>query len=86
MLPGCHNFGELAFVYDGPDHTVVDDRVAHIKPLDMVMDAGDVLIFGSSTPHASEANRSECVRRAIIYSFNPESDGNNYRYSHLTQD
>ena len=81
VLPGLHRCGELTFTDDGPDHTISDDRVTGIAPLDMIMEEGDILIFSSFTPHASEANRSERVRRAIIYSYNPESEGNNYRYS-----
>ena len=80
-LPGCHNLGELAYVLEGPDRTIVDDRIAGIDLVDMVMEAGDVLIFSSFTPHASETNRSDRVRRAIVYTYNPESDGNLYRYS-----
>ena len=41
--------------------------------------AGDVLIFHCLTPHESSPNRSDQERRAIIFSYNPLSDGNVYR-------
>ena len=81
VLPGCQNLGVLEFVTDGPDRMIVDERIAGVELVDMEMGAGDLLIFSSFTPHASEINLSDRVRRAMVYTYHPVSEGELYRYS-----
>ena len=81
VVPGFHRQGMVEYIDDGKDHTITDSEVRSVEPVKAIMNAGDVLIFHCLTPHASEPNRSDYGRRAIIFSYNPESDGDNYRYS-----
>lgn len=44
----------------------------------VVLERGDVCIFSHRCPHRSDPNRSENDRRALYYTFNRISDGDNY--------
>jgi ectoine hydroxylase-related dioxygenase (phytanoyl-CoA dioxygenase family) len=39
------------------------------------MKAGEILIFGTSLAHRSEANKSQQARRAVYATYNPAGDG-----------
>lgn len=64
---------------DGTHHKISVDELDSSQAIEMPCHAGDVLIFHCMTPHESSPNRSDQERRAIIFSYNPLSDGNVYR-------
>jgi len=79
LVPGTHRMGLLKTEDDG--HHIGLEEIARRQMLTFEANAGDVLIFHCLTAHESEPNLSDKDRRAIVITYNPCSDGNQYRYS-----
>lgn len=67
-------------VYMLPDETVDPDRRTWLE-----MKPGDVAIFHGLTPHRSEPNKSDSMRRTFYVSYNAASDGGDQRAMHYSQ-
>lgn len=80
VVPGFHTRGLVNWSSER-DHSVVDDEIMNAERIVATAKAGDVLLFHCLTPHASGPNRTNKGRRALVLSYNPASDGNQYRYS-----
>ncbi|MEZ4621914.1 MAG: phytanoyl-CoA dioxygenase family protein [Caldilineaceae bacterium] len=80
VVPGFHQQGLVNWT-GARDHTVRDERITRATRITVEAKAGDVLLFHCLTPHASGPNRTDRGRRALVLSYNPASDGNQYRYS-----
>lgn len=72
VFPQAHKQG--LFEMD-PKKGIAESRFAGRPPLKAVGPAGTMIVFDSLTPHLSRENHSEKFRRAIIFSYNPQSDG-----------
>lgn len=81
VVPGFHNRGFIAWTPEKRDHMIQDEQIANAERLMVVAKAGDVILFHCLTPHASEPNRTDQPRRALIFSYTPASDGDQYRFS-----
>lgn len=65
----------------GEGHYITNEAAERDQMLTFESKAGDVLIFHCLTAHESDPNQSDQDRRAIVLSYNPKSDGNQYRYN-----
>lgn len=59
----------------GEKHALVADPMTAV---DAPGKAGDLLLFSVYTAHHSFANRSDHGRRVLLYTYNPESEGDSY--------
>jgi ectoine hydroxylase-related dioxygenase (phytanoyl-CoA dioxygenase family) len=78
LIPGTHRMGLLPVKEDG--HCIRTNAVDWDQMRTFESQAGDVLIFHCMTAHESDPNYSNSDRRAFVLSYNPQSDGNQYRY------
>ncbi len=67
-------------VYMLPEHLVDQTRRTYLS-----LQPGDVAIFHGLTPHRSEPNRSEQMRRVLYVSYNAASDGGDQRSAHYAE-
>jgi ectoine hydroxylase-related dioxygenase (phytanoyl-CoA dioxygenase family) len=74
VFPGCHKLGYLSAA-DGKHYSVDEARLNGSTPLPLLLDPGDVAIFGCLVPHRSAANRSRRWRRGLFISYNAASEG-----------
>ena len=84
VFPGYHLKGPLS-AEDGEYHQLPMESVDLAKGVKLVLDPGDVAIFGGFTPHRSAPNRSDSWRRQLYLSYNASSDGGDQREAHYTQ-
>ena len=77
FVPGSHKKGLIPRENDHPRLITeqVDDPSISV---DAPGHAGDLVIFSCYTAHHSFANRTDRGRRAILYTYNPASDGDTY--------
>jgi ectoine hydroxylase-related dioxygenase (phytanoyl-CoA dioxygenase family) len=61
-----------------PKKGIPESLFSGCEPAKAIGPAGTAIVFDSMTPHLSRENRSEKFRRAIIFSYNPQSDGRFY--------
>jgi hypothetical protein len=81
VYPGYHKRGYLS-PEDGMYHSLPDSAVDQATAVPMVLQPGDVAIFGAFTPHRSAPNRSTRWRRQLYLSYNALSDGGERREAH----
>jgi hypothetical protein len=84
VYPGYHHGGSLS-PEDGKHHQLPPAAVEEAQAVPLVLDPGDVAIFGGFTPHRSAANGSERWRRQLFLSYNALSDGGPQRQEHYRQ-
>ena len=81
VYPGYHRHGTLS-PEDGSYHELPADCVDEARAMPLVLEPGDIAIFGGFTPHRSAPNRSSRWRRQLYLSYNKLSDGGEQRSNH----
>jgi 2-aminoethylphosphonate dioxygenase len=81
VFPGYHRGGSLT-PEDGEYHPLPEGLVDESRGVPLVLEPGDVAVFGGFTPHRSAANRSDTWRRQLYLSYNASSDGGDQREAH----
>jgi hypothetical protein len=81
VFPGYHRQGCLS-PEDGEYHDLPSDLIDETRGVKLILDPGDVAIFGGFTPHRSAPNRSTGWRRQLYLSYNAASDGGQQRAAH----
>jgi ectoine hydroxylase-related dioxygenase (phytanoyl-CoA dioxygenase family) len=84
VYPGYHAQGTLS-VEDGSYHELPADCVDEARAVPMVLEPGDVGVFGGFTPHRSAPNRSPRWRRQLYLSYNRLGDGGEQRTKHYEE-
>jgi 2-aminoethylphosphonate dioxygenase len=84
VYPGYHTEGLLTPA-DGQYHPLPADTVDEARAAPMVLDPGDIAIFGGFTPHRSAPNRSDRWRRQFYVSYNKISEGGHQRPEHYRE-
>jgi hypothetical protein len=84
VYPGVHRRGYLC-PRDGDYHPLPAEAVAGVAPVPLVLEPGDVAVFGGYTPHRSGPNRSAAWRRLLYLSYNADSDGGDQRAAHYAE-
>ncbi len=84
VYPGYHRQGCLS-PEDGDYHPLPRELVDEAKAVPLVLEPGDVAIFGCFTPHGSAPNRSQRWRRQLYLSYNAFSDGGERRQKHYEE-
>jgi ectoine hydroxylase-related dioxygenase (phytanoyl-CoA dioxygenase family) len=84
VYPGYHKKGCLTEP-DGHYHDLPAALVKETDALPLVLQPGDVAIFGGFTPHRSDPNRSDRWRRQLYLSYNADSDGGEQRTKHYDE-
>ncbi len=82
--PGYHQGGCLT-PEDGHYHELPDGTVDERNAVPLLLEPGDVAIFGGFTPHRSDPNTSDRWRRQLYLSYNAESDGGDQRDYHYRE-
>ncbi|XZE46504.1 phytanoyl-CoA dioxygenase family protein [Pirellulaceae bacterium SH467] len=83
VYPGGHLNGYLAPM-DGKHHVLTEGQMM-CEPVPLVLDPGDIAIFGCLVPHRSSANTSETSRRGYFISYNARSDGGQQYHKHYQE-
>lgn len=83
VYPGLHKHGYLS-PKDGQHHVLSAESLA-CTPVTLLLDPGDVAIFGCFTPHVSAENRSSDSRRGYFISYNALSDGGDQYEKHYRE-
>jgi 2-aminoethylphosphonate dioxygenase len=82
IVPGHHKNGLLKMegmkVGENIDYVIPENTLDRSQVVKAPAPAGSALIFSCFTPHASAPNFSGKARRAIIFTYNPVSDGDSY--------
>ena len=81
VYPGCHRNGPLT-PEDGTYHELPAETVDETTAVPLVLEPGDVAVFGGFTPHRSNPNLSDRPRRQLYFSYTKESDGGELRERH----
>jgi ectoine hydroxylase-related dioxygenase (phytanoyl-CoA dioxygenase family) len=84
VYPGYHHNGPLS-QQDGKYHELAAETVDESKAVLLVLEPGDVAVFGGFTPHRSDPNVSERWRRQLYLSYNAVSDGGDQRDQHYRE-
>lgn len=84
VYPGYHRAGPLA-AQDGKYHELPADAVDEARAVHLVLEPGDVAVFGGFTPHRSDPNVSGRWRRQLYLSYNAASDGGDQRARHYRE-
>ena len=84
VFPGYHT-GGLLTPADGQYHPLPPELVDEARAVPLVLDPGDVAVFGGFTPHRSAPNRSGRWRRQLYVSYNKLSDGGHQRPQHYRE-
>jgi prepilin-type N-terminal cleavage/methylation domain-containing protein len=84
LFPGCHAFGYLS-PKDGNHHYLTVEQLPHKEPVPLLLEPGDVAIFGGCTPHRSAPNRSRRWRRGLFTSYNAFSHGGHQYEAHYAE-
>jgi ectoine hydroxylase-related dioxygenase (phytanoyl-CoA dioxygenase family) len=61
------------------------DSVDPARRTALVLEPGDVALFHGLTPHRSDPNRSQSMRRTFYVSYNARSDGGDQRAAHYRE-
>ena len=83
VYPRLHKRGYLS-PKDGKHH-VLSSEMLDVEPVTLLLDPGDIAIFGCFTPHASGPNVSRDWRRGYFISYNAVSDGGDQYQSHYQE-
>jgi ectoine hydroxylase-related dioxygenase (phytanoyl-CoA dioxygenase family) len=81
VYPGYHRDGPLTPA-DGAYRELPDGLVDEAKAVPLVLEPGDVAVFGGFTPHKSNPNLSDRPRRQLYFSYTKQSDGGELRDAH----
>jgi 2-aminoethylphosphonate dioxygenase len=81
VYPGCHHAGPLTPA-DGTYRELPAGTVDEATAVPLVLEPGDVAVFGGFTPHRSNPNLSDRPRRQLYFSYTKESDGGDLRERH----
>ena len=84
VYPGYHHTGPLTPI-DGHYHELSEGTVDESKAVPLVLEPGDVAVFGGFTPHRSDPNLSGRWRRQLYLSYNATSDGGDQREKHYRE-
>ena len=84
VYPGYHKAGCLT-AEDGHYHELPDGTVDERTAVALLLEPGDVAIFGGFTPHRSDPNTSDRWRRQLYLSYNADSDGGDQREKHYRE-
>jgi ectoine hydroxylase-related dioxygenase (phytanoyl-CoA dioxygenase family) len=84
VYPGYHHTGPLTPI-DGHYHELSEGTVDESKAVPLVLEPGDVAVFGGFTPHRSDPNFSGRWRRQLYLSYNATSDGGDQREKHYRE-
>jgi hypothetical protein len=84
VYPGYHRAGPLT-PPDGKYRELPADVVDEATAVPLVLEPGDVAVFGGFTPHRSDPNVSERWRRQLYLSYNALSDGGEQRAKHYRE-
>jgi hypothetical protein len=84
VFPGYHKNGSLTPA-DGKFYLLPPETVDESKRVPLVLDPGDIAIFGGFTPHRSQPNRSDRWRRQLYLSYNKISEGGHQRPQHYRE-
>ncbi len=84
VYPGYHRNGPLS-TPDGQYHELPAETVDESKAVPLLLEPGDVAIFGGFTPHRSDPNVSDRWRRQLYLSYNALSDGGDQRAKHYAE-
>jgi ectoine hydroxylase-related dioxygenase (phytanoyl-CoA dioxygenase family) len=83
VFPRCHNEGYLS-ARDGQFHAVELDAL-QTEPVPLLLEPGDIAIFGCFTPHRASPNTSGMARRGYFISYNARSDGGDQHARHYRE-
>ncbi len=83
VYPGLHKQGYLS-PKNGQHHVLSAESMAR-TPVPLLLDPGDIAIFGCFTPHVSSDNRSSDSRRGYFISYNALSDGGDQYEKHYRE-
>lgn len=81
--PRCHKNGYLS-PKDGQHHYVELGDLP-TEPVTLVLEPGDLAIFGCFTPHRSAPNTADHPRRGYFISYNARSDGGDQYAKHYRE-
>ncbi|WP_020471241.1 phytanoyl-CoA dioxygenase family protein [Zavarzinella formosa] len=84
VYPGYHTAGSLT-PQDGQYHELPADTVDESLAEPLILEPGDVAVFGGFTPHRSDPNISDRWRRQLYLSYNAHSDGGDQREKHYRE-
>ena len=84
VYPGYHHNGPLTPL-DGLYHELPKDTVDEEKAMPLILEPGDIAVFGGFTPHRSDPNKSGRWRRQLYLSYNSESEGGDQREKHYRE-
>jgi ectoine hydroxylase-related dioxygenase (phytanoyl-CoA dioxygenase family) len=84
VYPGYHHGGVLSEP-DGQYHELPAGTVDESRAVPLVLEPGDVAVFGGFTPHRSDPNVSDRWRRQLYLSYNALSDGGEQRARHYRE-
>jgi hypothetical protein len=84
VYPGYHHNGPVTPL-DGKYHELPADSVDEAKAVPLLLQPGDVAIFGGFTPHRSDPNVTDGYRRQLYLSYNAHSDGGDQREKHYRE-
>ena len=84
VYPGYHHAGSLT-PPDGHYHELPAGTVDESKAVPLILEPGDVAVFGGFTPHRSDPNLSDRWRRQLYLSYNALSDGGDRRSAHYRE-
>jgi ectoine hydroxylase-related dioxygenase (phytanoyl-CoA dioxygenase family) len=84
VFPGYHKAGYLS-PGDGEYHELATSNVDESSGVRLVLEPGDLAVFGCMTPHRSGPNRSQNWRRQLYLSYNAFSDGGDQRIAHYRE-
>jgi 2-aminoethylphosphonate dioxygenase len=83
VYPGLHQ--RCLSPEDGMYHSLSEETVSGVGGIPLVLQPGDVAVFGCLTPHCSSPNRSARWRRQLYLSYNAISDGGPRRTEHYQE-
>jgi len=84
VFPGYHRQGCLS-PEDGEYHDLPSDLIDETRGVKLILEPGDIAVFGGFTPHRSAPNRSTGWRRQLYLSYNAVSDGGEQRDAHYKE-
>jgi hypothetical protein len=84
VYPGYHHNGPLTKP-DGKYHELPAETVDESSAVHLLLEPGDVAVFGGFTPHRSDPNVSDRWRRQLYLSYNALSDGGEQRTKHYRE-
>jgi ectoine hydroxylase-related dioxygenase (phytanoyl-CoA dioxygenase family) len=84
VYPGYHRDGPLT-PRDGQYHELPSGTVDESRAVPLLLEPGDVAVFGGFTPHRSDPNVSDRWRRQLYLSYNALSDGGDQREKHYRE-